>query len=100
MIDAVAWLERQIAGAPEQLRERMLAAVMPADNVAQALADAAFLCLRRALENPDDALDLLAADALLTHACAAAAEQGDDALMRFTESLGAPQFQQLIEQRA
>ena len=100
MTDAVAWLERQIAGAPEPLRARMLAAVMPADNVPQALADAAFNCLRRALENPDDALDLLAADALLTHACAAAAEQGDAALMRFTESLGAPQFQQLIEQRA
>ena len=100
MTSAVAWLEPHIAGAPEPLRERMIAAVSSGDNVAQALAEAALSCLRHALDHPDDALDLLAADALLTHACAAAAEDGDDALLRFTRQLDAEYFQQLIEQRA
>ena len=97
MSSAAAWLEPHIAQAPAQLRARMLAALVPADDVPQALADAALSCLQDALGKPDDALDLLAADALLTHAFAAAAEQGDDALLRFAESLNADRFQKLLE---
>ncbi|HEX6066605.1 MAG TPA: hypothetical protein VFZ04_20365 [Longimicrobiales bacterium] len=99
MTNAVAWLEPHLVGAPEQLRRRMLAAIEPAESVPHALAEAALGCLRDALENPDEALDLLAADALLTHALHAAAEQGDDALQRLVESLDAASFQRLIEER-
>ena len=97
MNSAAAWLGPHIAEAPAQLRERMLAALVPADNVPQALADTALSCLRAALGKPEEALDLLAADALLTHALAAAAEQGDEALLRFADSLDADRFQTLVE---
>jgi hypothetical protein len=100
MMDAAAWLEPYLADAPEQLRQRMLQALEPAESVPHALADAALTCLRDALDHPDDALDLLAADALLTHALHAAAEQGDDALLRFTEALDAVSFQQLLDDRS
>ena len=100
MTNAVAWLEPHLAAAPEQLRTRMLEAIESAESVPDALAEAALGCLRDALDNPDDALDLLAADALLTHALHAAALQGDDALLAFAESLDAARFQQLIEERA
>jgi hypothetical protein len=93
---ARAWLEPHLADAPPQLRERMLSALQPSESVAQSLADGAMTCLRAAINRPEDALDLLAADALLTHACAAAAEQGDAALERFTALLDATRFQQLL----
>jgi hypothetical protein len=96
--DAASWLEPHLRDAPPQLRERMLAALRPAESVAQSLADGALLCLRAATQPPAAPLDLLAADALLTHACAAAAEQGDAALERFTALLDANRFQQLLEQ--
>ena len=99
MNDAASWLEPHLADAPPQLREHMLAAIVPAESVAQSLADAAFRCLAAALGRPNEALDLLAADALLTHACAAAAEQGDAALERFTTLFGAERFQHLLDTR-
>lgn len=99
MTTAAAWLEPHLANAPESLRKRMLDALAPAEDVPQALADAALNCLRAALAKPDDALDLLAADALLTHAFAAAAEHGDEAVARFAESLDASRFQTLIRQQ-
>ena len=98
MNDAASWLEPHLADAPPQLRARMLAALAPSESVAQSLADAAFSCLRAAVGSTTSALDLLAADALLTHACAAAAEQGDAALERFTALLDANRFQQLLDQ--
>ena len=51
--------------------------VMDHDSIAAVLADAARVCLRDALAAGDDrsaALHLLAADALITHACEAAVE--------------------------
>jgi hypothetical protein len=97
--DAASWLEPHLTAAPPQLRERMLGALAPSESVAQSLADAALRCLTAALARPNEALDLLAADALLTHACAAAAEQGDAALERFTALLGAERFQHLLDTR-
>lgn len=104
MMQASAWLQSHTAEAPEPLRARMQEFLPPAshDPVHDQLAAAALLCLRsvlRAPNGPDAALDLLTADALLTHACAAAAEQGEAALARFTESLDAARFQQLLEEQ-
>jgi hypothetical protein len=45
------------------------------------------------------ALDLLSADALLTHACAAAAEAGADELARFTAMVDARHFQDMLDGR-
>ncbi len=61
---------------PESLRERLDAAGMPAD--AEAMAARAVALLKEAMATPgrNGAWPLLAADALLTEACAAAAEAG------------------------
>lgn len=98
------WLTFRLAGAPDGLRERMLAALDDAANAEAAthdvLALAAAACMQHAMtEQPrrDCALDLLAADALLTHACEAAAEQGGDALAAFTASWNAERFEQLLQ---
>ena len=99
MNDVVAWLEREARDAPESLRARMLAAVDPAMNesIQNLLAAAAFNCLRAAAAHPENAAqDLLCADALLTHACAAAAADGDAELKRFTAACDAHLFQQLL----
>ncbi len=103
MSSAAAWLEAQITDAPPQLRARMLAEVRDAAAIPDALAAAARACLARVLRDPDGseaALDLLAADALLTHACAAAAEQGEAELAAFTSALDAAHFQQLLDRSA
>lgn len=76
-------------------------AALPADvddSPQNVLAAAAFKCLRAAGADPrgeNAALDLLCADALLTHACAAAAEVGADELARFVAACDANLFQQL-----
>lgn len=103
MMNSLAWLEPRIADAPESLRAQMLNAVQetsPDAELPDLLANAAMLCLRRSLRAPADrasALDLLAADALLTHACEAAAENGVDALLAFTKSWDTTRFQTLLE---
>lgn len=87
-----AWLATQV-DAPAALRTRMAEAVasVPADSGAdldETLARAAMNCLSGALEAGDDrtaALDLLAADALLTHGAAIAAQRGPDAAAHFAE---------------
>jgi hypothetical protein len=104
MTDAASWLERLTADAPAHLRRRMLDALAESAQgpAADQLADAALSCLQAALQEPDGpdaALHLLSADALLTHACAAAAEQGDGELARFTAALDANRFQQLLERK-
>jgi hypothetical protein len=101
MTDARSWLDARANGAPDRLRERMNQALTGSNEatIADELAAAAESCLRAALKNPSQrasALDLLAADALLTHACEAAAEQGGDALARFAESWNAERFEQLL----
>lgn len=77
------WLETREPDVPESLRDRMRNAVQDVDDAAaetpKRLALAAIACLRAALAAGDDraaALDLLAADALLTHASEAAVEAG------------------------
>jgi hypothetical protein len=97
------WLQAQVAAAPARLRERMLAELPDTQPTHDALAQAADACLRRALRDPAGphaALDLLAADALLTHACAAAAAQGDTVLAAFTAALDTAHFQQLLDESA
>ncbi len=105
MSAALDWLERNTADAPPQLRARMREAVhaVAAPTVHDALVAAGTLCLERSIaqpDSPDCALDLLSADALLTHACAAAAEAGNGALEQLTARLRAPYFQQLLDKSA
>jgi gamma-glutamylcysteine synthetase len=100
---AAAWLDSRTAQAPPQLRTRMLAEIREAPTIPETLADAARACLVRVVREPtgsDAALDLLAADALLTHACGAAAEQGDAELAALAATLDAVHFQQLLDQIA
>lgn len=102
MKDALAWLSPRVAGAPKQLEQRMteaLQAVAAQRTVQDQLAEAALWCLRRSLEEEqraEKALQLLAADALLTHACEAAAEMGSDALTLFTATWNANRFESLL----
>ncbi len=87
------WLERHTASAPEALRGRVAEyarQVSPQPSIAQSLARAGEAALSRALEHPGDrsaALDLLAADALVTLALLAQAEQGAADLAGFAEEL-------------
>jgi hypothetical protein len=104
MTAAREWLMVRISDAPDGLRERMLAALNDTNandgKTQDLLARAATACMQRAMtEQPrrDCALDLLAADALLTHACEAAAEQGSEALAAFTGSWNAERFEQLLQ---
>lgn len=97
-LDVDAWLEARLAHAPASLAARMRRAVAdsapgnagqddgpssgssaptPALGLAERLGAAAVDCMREALARGDaraGAFELLAADALLTHACEAAAE--------------------------
>jgi hypothetical protein len=103
-MSAWLWLAPQVADAPDQLREQMRAAVEQStgSSVQIHLANAAAVCLRAALQDPANksaALDLLSADALLTHACAAAAEAGADELARFTAMVDARHFQDMLDGR-
>jgi hypothetical protein len=103
MSDAAEWLAPQLADAPAQLRARMLAALPATDAVPDALVEAAMTCLRAVVadcDGPEAALELLSADALLTHACAAAAEHGEEALLQFTAQLDATRFQRILDQGA
>ena len=98
---ATDWLTQRIADAPASLREKMLTAVAEVDEatVYDALASAAAKCMKRALADPSDrarAFDLLAADALLTHACEAAAESGADTLREFTSKWNPDRFETLL----
>jgi hypothetical protein len=88
-----AWLEHHTAGAPSALRRRVTeyaSGVSPASSIARSLALAAERALRDVLRHPGDrsaALDLLAADALVTLALLAQAEQGPDDLAAFAEDI-------------
>lgn len=108
------WLQERLDGVPESLRERVREAVEAQERSGQrpeaTLAEAALRLLERVLsgsvhwsgsgaksrKNRDeqsqrlrsDALDLLAADALLTWACEAAAEAGEDAFASFRTTYG------------
>jgi hypothetical protein len=104
MSDARRWLLQRLDGAPGPLRQRMLEELAASDDadVAAALAGAAARCLEQALKAPAErasALDLLAADALLTHACEAAADAGPEALAAFTQAWSPRRFEALLPSR-
>ena len=88
-----AWLESRTAQAPTELRARVLeqALAMPAsDDLSVRLAMTAERVLSAVEEHPGDrtvALDLLAADALITLALLAQAEQAPARLGAFAEDL-------------
>jgi hypothetical protein len=93
-VTAGAWLVARVPDAPAELLERMLAAVRatPDADVATGLARAAHHCLTHVLESDGGrsaAVDLLAADALLTHALEAAAEQGEEEVESVVRTFGA-----------
>lgn len=101
---AADWLRERHPQTPASLAERMQLALKrveasSATPVWQSLAEAAQDRLRVALPHAEErpaALDLLAADALLTHACEAAAEEGADALETLTTRYGATRLAELL----
>jgi hypothetical protein len=91
-----AWLERHTAHAPAPLRARVMdyacdpAASPAASSIADTLAGAGAAALARVLAQPGDrsaALDLLAADALVTLALLAQALQAPERLGAFADEL-------------
>lgn len=104
-MDVARWLDQRRPGMPPELRRAVDAALersAPAGDgsVADRLADAGLGALSRVAGAPSErstATELLAADALLTYACEAAAESGPDALERLTARLDYPRFARLLE---
>lgn len=88
---AISWLAARNPTPPPALAAKMAEAVGSREGVVpDALAAAAVVELHRVLASDggrDVALDLLAADALLTHACEAAAEAGPEALERLLDAV-------------
>jgi hypothetical protein len=104
MTESQRWLAERLEGAPADLAARMTRAVADSERptIADTLAAAAWQCLQLSLRDPAQrasALDLLAADALLTHACEAAAAEGPETLAAFTEQWRAARFDQLLPSR-
>lgn len=94
MSEALAWAERNTAHAPQFLRARVLALVsmktLPPGNIPERLAAAGQKALANVCKHPGDrtvALDLLAADALITMALQAQAEIDPAGLAAFAEAL-------------
>lgn len=89
---ARAWLSLRAGAVPPALEACMEAAVddvLDDDTIHDALADAARTCLRQAIALGDQraaALPLLAADALMTYACEAAAAVDDAALRELADT--------------
>ncbi len=87
------WFDQQCAGAPDQLRERTTRYFIQAGDAGvlpRRLADSARAALAAALAHPGDrsvALDLLAADALVTLALKAQASSAPEDLDRFAGEL-------------
>lgn len=92
MSPAEAWVRTRLAGAPPALLEAMLAALPPGSTraVPDALAEAA-RSLYAELEGVAraDALPLLAADALATHALEAQAEADPEGIAALAERMAA-----------
>jgi hypothetical protein len=93
---AEAWVRGRLAGAPPALLDAMIAA-LPADGelpVPDALTESALAIYARLLAGgagarKEDALPLLAADALFTHALEAQAEIDPDGVAALAERMGA-----------
>ena len=94
MTEAARWLARRLEDAPPSLRETMLAALPEEDggSVADSLAAGALSLYERLLRagtgGREDALPLLAADALMTHALEAQAEADPDGMAEFARRWG------------
>ena len=93
MSELAGWLDRHTSRAPDALRARVREQV-PAAGISEplpaALASAALAALDRVVVHPGDrsaALDLLAADALVTLALLAQAERAPEDLGAFATSL-------------
>lgn len=84
MTEAERWLRARLGSAPPALLETMAAALPPGDlRVSDAFSEAALALYARATTGTggrEDALPLLAADALLTHAFEAEVERGAQAM--------------------
>jgi hypothetical protein len=92
MIALDEWLNQRTTHAPSALRERVRQYALSASGAshATALAGAGQSALERVLSHPGDrsaALDLLAADALITLALLAQAEAAPDRLEEFATSV-------------
>lgn len=102
MTDAARWLDEREPPAPRPVREavdRLLAAVEPGPALPDHFADAALRGLAAVIREPSrrsTAHVLLAADALLTYACEAAAEAGPEELERVTRRLDLEQLSHLM----
>lgn len=107
MREIVEWLGSRRPPIPPPMAREMETALarsgrsgaIPA-SVADRLAGAGLDALARVLSSSQDrrsAPELLAADALLTHAFEAAAEAGPDALDRLASDLGEERFERLLE---
>lgn len=99
--EVLSWLDARANAPPAELRDRMgeaLAAVS-SETVPGALAEAALSCMKDTLAAPEErasALDLLAADALLTYALEAAAELGAEMLRDITSEYGPEKLSTLL----
>lgn len=100
--DALIRLQAREPSVPPELRTRMEAALAEAgesETMAIRFGESAFVCLRAALAAGEDrsgALDLLAADALLTLGAEAAAEEGSDSLEAFAARFGVGALRDLL----
>jgi hypothetical protein len=87
------WLRARLPAAPESLLEMMIGALEPETGmISETLARAAMSLYAEVVAldgGRDAALPLLAADALLTHAFQARAEEDPDGLEAFAERWGA-----------
>jgi len=84
------WLERHTSQAPPALRDRVRSYAGAEGDLPEALAAASRAALSRVLSHPGDrpvALDLLAADGLITLALLAQAESAPGRLREFAASL-------------
>ena len=91
MSAAAGWLHARLADAPPKLVELMVAALPEDGEVPEALAAGAMSLYEQVLRGTggrEDALPLLAADALLTHALGARAEMDADGVGEFAEVWG------------
>ncbi len=92
MSAAEHWLRERLEGVPPELLEEMTRALGPAEgDAADQLAAAAVSLYRRVANGGggrEDALPLLAADALFTHAFEARALEAPDRLLELAERWG------------
>lgn len=105
--DAILWLAAREPAVPAPLLEHTITVLRSAEiaeaSLPELLARCGMTALERAVKIGDDragAADLLAADALLTWACEAAAEQGDDALECLVAAADVSTFQALHDKLA